>query len=230
MRQEPTTYFDGEGRDSMTECVNCSLDWCVRADLGTVVIFTGTGDGPLYAAKELLALDKYSHLRLVAVTPPSGREYRVNPGDPASPVVRAGINPAIREELLSLGISVVSAHLPFKEISVGRERRSEWSRVAEAYGVLGGGFSLCVQAILMACDAGAVESGERVVVAAADTALVAIASRTESFLSPVDGLLVEHIVCRPLRYSISKRQHSMVEQMWGPVLVEEPSEPELPSG
>jgi hypothetical protein len=196
----------------MVECINHSAEWCIADGLRSLVIFTGTGDGPKYAADSLLTQDKYKDLRVIAVTPPFGRIYRATPGAPDSPLVRAGINPAMRDSLSALGIQVVAAHLPFKEVQIGRSRESEWSRVADAYGVLGGGFALCIQAVLVACDAGAIESGERVVALGADTSFVATACRTESFLSPFDGLLVEHIICRPLRYQISKRDHYVIAQ------------------
>lgn len=222
MRQETTNYVDGEGRNFMRECIDQSIEWCVRTGLNKLVIFTGTGEGPHYAAKEVLSQDRYAQLDVIAVTPAVGRQYRANPNDPNSPMIRAGINPAIHEELLALDVGIVAAHLPFKGIQVGRERSSEWSRVAEAYGVLGGGFALCIQAVLVACDAGVIQSGERVVAVSSDTAFVAIASRTESFLSPTEGLLIEHIICRPLRYRISKPTHTMVEQMWAPITISEP--------
>jgi hypothetical protein len=214
-RDIATTYLDHEGREGMRECLRLSFEWCVSGDVATVVVFTGTGEGPYFAAKELLPQPQYNNVRVVAVTPPSGRPYRSNPSDPSSPLVRAGISSSMREELGAFGISVVSAHLPFKEIHDGHTRASEWSRVAEAYGVLGGGFSLCIQAMMMACDAGTIEAGERVVSCSADTAVVAFASRTDSFLSPTDGVLVEHIICRPARYTISKQRHVLLDRMWG---------------
>jgi hypothetical protein len=209
-RDAPTRYFDGEGRAFMTACIDRSADWCISEGIETLVIFTGTGEGPQYAADELLTKDRYKHLHVVAVTPPFGRPYRSNPAEQASPIVAAGVNPAKRDALSSLGVIVISAHLPFKEINTGRNRESEWAKVAEAYSVLGGGFPHCIQAVLVACDAGAIQSGERVVVLSADTAFVVRACRTESFLSPVDGLLVEHIICRPARYTISKPLHESV--------------------
>jgi hypothetical protein len=92
---------------------------------------------------------------------------------------------------------------------------SEWCRVAEALEILGGGFPLCVQAILVACDAGLVGVGERVTAVTADTALSALAARTESFLSPTEGLVVEHIFCRPARYDISRPKHQYMDCLWG---------------
>jgi uncharacterized protein len=221
-----TTYFDGEGRPAMLDCLCLAAEWCADESIATLVVFTGTGEGPHYVARELLVKDRYRNLRCVAVTPPYGRPYKVNPADPNSPVVRSGLNPALLDELEQLGVKVVSAHLPFKEIHAGQARTSEWARVAEAFGVLGGGFALCIQAVLVACDAGMVAHGERVVVASADTAFVVVACRTESFLSPTEGLLVEHIICRPRRYDVSKRYHETIApaQVAAP-----PAQPQLPA-
>lgn len=208
MKEMLTRYVPTEGRAWVTTCLHHAADWCVSDGIDTLVIFTGTGEGPHYAATELLVTDPYRKLKAVAVTPPAGRPYRQVPGDDTSPLIRAGLTEPMREKLRSLGVPVVSAHLPFKEMWNGaKERTSEWTRVAEAYGVLGGGFALCVQAALVACDAGMIEHGARVVALSADTAIVVRACRTESFLSPYEGLLVEHIICRPLRYNISKREH-----------------------
>lgn len=207
----PTYYFAAEGRPAMEECIQRSADWCLANNIATMVIFTGTGAGPHYAAKELLIQEQFKNLRVVAVTPPVGRPYRSDLNDPNSPLIQSGINPAMRDELMSLGIGIVSAHLPFKEMYDGKERTSEWTRVAEAFGILGGGFALCVQAVLVACDAGFVQHGERVVALTADTAIEASACRTESFLSPLEGLLVGHIICRPARYTISKRIHEAIK-------------------
>ncbi|MBK9262700.1 MAG: hypothetical protein IPM54_23220 [Polyangiaceae bacterium] len=214
MRHESTVYFPGEGKDFLQDCIMQSIEWCIHTQIKKVVIFSGTGAGAHFAATKILTQEGYSDLQLIAVTPPFGRPYRTNPADPGSPTVRTGIKQAMRDELAALGVAVVTAHLPFKGIHVGRERSGEWTPISEAYGVLGGGFALCVQAVLMACDAGCLESGERVVVASADTAFSAIACRTESFLSPTEGILVEHIICRPMQYRISKAKHSQLPRMW----------------
>jgi hypothetical protein len=89
-RDLATTYFDNEGRDSMQECITHAFEWCVVEHIGAIVIFSGTGEGPLFAGKELLPQSRFSTMRVVAVTPPSGRPYKANPTDPNSPIVRAG--------------------------------------------------------------------------------------------------------------------------------------------
>lgn len=210
MTTETTTYFDFEGRGAMERCIQCAADWCTEHRVATMVIFSGTGEGPHYAATRLLPRAPYKGMRLVAVTPPHGRPYRLNPSDPSSPLVHSGIKPAMREELMALQVGVVSAHLPFKEMYDGKDRTSEWTRVSEAFGVLGGGFALCIQSVLLTCDTGLIPHGERVVALTADTAIEVRACRTESFLSPIEGLLVGHIICRPSRYNISKRIHETI--------------------
>jgi hypothetical protein len=211
MTQHTTKYFDGEGRASMEACIQAAADWCVANEVETLVIFSGTGEGPHHAATKVLTQARYKSLRLVAVTPPYGRPYKLDPRDPDSPLVHSGIKKAMRDDLTALGVEVASAHLPFKEMYDGKERTSEWTRVAESFGVLGGGFALCIQAVLVACDGGLVAHGERVVALTADTAIDVRACRTESFLSPIEGLLVGHVICRPIRYNISKRFHETID-------------------
>ena len=63
-------------------------------------------------------------------------------------------------------------------------------------------FALCVQSILIAADAGYIEVGERVIATTADTAIIALAARTETFISPTEGLIVEHVITRPSVFDI----------------------------
>lgn len=195
----------------MEACISSAFEFCRVQGINKVIIFTGTGDGAMFAVDTFLTRQEFSSIQMVAVTPPAGKLYRSMPGDDKSEIVSAGVPSARKDFLREMGVPVVSAHMPFK-VANGSSQPA-WSDVAEAFGVLGGGFSLCVQSILMACDAGEVEIGERVVAASADTAMAAIASRTELFKSAQHGLLVEHIVCRPRRFDLSKRGHSSVASM-----------------
>lgn len=229
-RDAITHYFPSEGREHMRDCLRLSAQACVRFGISKLIVFTGTGEGPHFAANDLVTQEAYANLQVIAITPAVGRTYKTKPGEAESPVVRAGVSPAMRDALTELGVEIVAAHLPFKPVHVGSTYTSEWSRVSEAYGVLGGGFALCIQAVLVACDSGAASSGERVVVAAADTAFVATACRTESFLSLIEGLIVEHIVCRPMRYTVSKAHHVSLDAMWAHTVESAPSQaPVLPS-
>lgn len=217
-----TEYLPAEGQEHLARCMRLAAGWCADNHIETLVIFSGTGVGPLYVARNLLPLEEYRKLQVVTVTPAVGRIYRKVHGD-AQSAMPAGLAPEVRDELSGHGIRVVSAHLPFKPYTVGYERTTEWNRVAEAYGIFGGGLALCIQAAMMAADAGAVEHGARIVAASADTALeIGHACRSESFLSSVDGLLLGHIICRPAKYTISKREHEAVRPLPEPPVVEAP--------
>ena len=206
-----TVYVEAEGKPSMEVCIRESFLFCRDHRIGKVVLFTGAGDGAMFAVDNFLTNQEFESIQMIAVTPPSGKRYRSDPFDESSVIVASGVSPEKKEFLRDMGVPVVSAHMPFKT-STGTGVAA-WNETAEAFGILGGGFSLCVQAILMACDAGEVDAGERVVAASADTSIVAIASRTELFLAPHHGLLVEHIICRPRQFNISKSHHAALANM-----------------
>lgn len=211
--KSPLFYVEREGHSSMRSCIDVTFHRSAMLGVKKIVIFTGTGEGAVYALQEWLPRPEHLDVRVVAVTPPVGRRYRLDPRDSASPMVAAGIAPNVRNFLADAGLPVVSAHLPFKPIGGSRSPRAGLTEVGEALSILGGGFALCVQAVLVACDAGEVLVGERVIAASADTSIVAIASRTETFLSKTEGLIVEELLCRPAIYDISKAGHVYVESM-----------------
>jgi hypothetical protein len=63
--------------------------------------------------------------------------------------------------------------------------------------------SLCVQAALMACDAGEVEVGEHVIVLTSDTSILVRASGTRDLLT---DFIVREILCKPVLLTIIKRE------------------------
>jgi hypothetical protein len=195
--------------------------YCRDHEIGAIVIYTSNGEGPCLAVERFLNKPEFASIRLVAVTPPANRPYVANPQRPVKEreVVRAGVFGERRKHLIDANVPIVSARLPFRSVLAPDDQTrpalslDPMQTVDHAFGVLGGGFSFCIQVALMACDAGVVRHGERVAVMSADTAMVVIACQSESFLSPTDGLLVEHIICRPLLYDISKRKHIVTEQV-----------------
>jgi hypothetical protein len=209
-----TTYLQGEGRNHLDACMEATFSHCLDHAVNVIVIYTATGDGPCLAVERYLPQPEYSKIRLVAVTPPANRTFVADSRTPDRTYVKTGIFRERRELLEKAGVSIVSARLPFQSLvpaPVPDKTSDPMELVERAFGVLGGGFAYCLQAVLMACDAGAVRSLERVAAMSADTALVAIASHSEAFLSPKLGMLVEHIICRPALYDISKHLHFMTE-------------------
>jgi hypothetical protein len=215
-----TVYVPGEGRHQLDECMEATFAYCRDHEIGAVVIYTSNGEGPCRAVERFQQSPDFASIRIVAVTPPANRPYVANPQRPVTEreVVYAGVFGEKRKLLIDANVPIVSARLPFRSaLAPDDQTRPALSldpmqTVDRALGILGGGFSFCIQVALMACDAGVVRPGERIAVMSADTAMVVIACQSESFLSPADGLLVEHIICRPLLYDISKRNHVVTEE------------------
>ena len=64
---------------------------------------------------------------------------------------------------------------------------------------------LCVQAVLMACDAGAIPIGEHVIACTSDTAILARATCTTKLLR---DFIVREILCKPAVFDIGKKEKS----------------------
>lgn len=220
----PTVYVEGEGPGFLDECMAAAFAFCKFSETKVMVIFTSTGEGPERAVDRYRSQEQFADIRLVAITPPANRTYRDATGAP----VRAGIPRERAEKLSRAQVSIASARLPFRSILAQPDpintpsgqvfvpppsNFDAMSVVDRVLGMFGGGLSLCVQSVLMACDAGFVSVGERVVAISADTAVALHACQSESFLSPQIGLLVDHVICRPRIFHISKPHH-YVTQAW----------------
>jgi uncharacterized protein len=210
-----TTLLDGEGRDYLDDCMAATFEHCKTHDIQTVVIYTANGLGPCLAVERYLSKPEFAETRIVAVTPPANKPYMKDPIAPRSPenTLQTGIFGERRKQLYEAKVPIVSARLPFRSpisptVAVGDIPPLDPMQIVDrALGVFGGGLSLCIQAVMMACDAGYVGSGELVAAMSADTAIVAYAAQTEAFISPKKGLLVLHIICKPAVYKISKHEH-----------------------
>src|SRR5260221_8569034 len=80
--------------------------------------------------------------------------------------------------------------------------------IKDVLNVFGGGFSLCVQAVLSACDHGEIATGEKVLSVTGDVAAVLTATTTERFLSKTEGIVVNEILCKPRNLTITRKRTS----------------------
>jgi hypothetical protein len=212
-RLKSTLYLPGEGRAHLRACMTQTFKACAQAGIERIVIFTATGEGPLYAVRRFLPRPTYRNLRLLAVTLPEGKAYPIDPRHPERGLTTPGVAPPIRTFLVDSGVPVITPdRLPFSADGAEDEARTKMVTLTRAFDVLGGGVSFCIQAVLVACDQGAVQIGERVAVMTSDTSLIVVASNSEHFLSPEDGLLIQQIICRPAVYNISKARHRSTRQ------------------
>lgn len=209
LAKKASAYLEQEGRSQMKACIAEAFSYACENNIDTLIMFTATGEGPLFAAQTYLTSPDFENIRIVAVTPPYGKPYRMNLQDPKSPLVASGVSIPMRSALENAGVEICAGQLLFKPIRVGNKLESEWARVEAALSIMGGGLALCIQAIILACDAGVVGPRTQIVAMTADTAIDAHAARTEDFLSDTDGLIVNHIICRPSKFTISKARHRL---------------------
>jgi hypothetical protein len=201
------TYFLQEGRDNLSECLKIAFQVAKKQHIEKVVMFTARGDGILLALNTLCGFDEYKGIKLVAVTFSPARMFTSPDGQPM--VVR--ISDEAEKAMDKHNIPIVRAHLPFDPIAPRFKDRGvlaqDMSLVESALNIFGGGMSLCVQAVILACDAGAIGLGEHVVAMTADTAILVQAAPTARMLRE---LTIREILCKPAILSIG-RNESQVE-------------------
>ena len=172
------TYFLQEGIENLDQCLAIAFQAAKEQKIGKIVVFTARGEGVRRALENFCTRPEHEHIKVVAVTFPAGKSFTDEGGN--------SINVEISDENMKLfqsrGVPIIKAHLPFNPIaSVYGQQGSlgqDLSLVGEALNMFGGSMRLCVQAITLACDAGAVELGEHVIALTSDTAILARATST----------------------------------------------------
>jgi hypothetical protein len=198
----PTTYFLEEGRENLPECLKIAFHAAKQQNITKMLIFTARGEGVRLALDNFCSQPAFEHIKLVAVTFPEGKHFTE-----AGKAIIVEIPAEVRALFESRGVSIVKAHLPFDPvISPGRQPGvlgQDLSLVGDALDVLCGSMSLCVQAILLACDSGVVSMREHVIALTSDTAVLAQASSTARMLS---DLVIREILCKPAVLTISRKE------------------------
>jgi hypothetical protein len=195
-----TTYFLQEGKRNLLECMRLSFEAAVQHEVETIVIFTGAGEGLRLAEEQFRSEERYSGIQLVGVTFPQGKRFTTEQ-------FPHQISSEDAKWFGSRNIPVVRAHLPFDPIRPSYAGQGVLAQdsilIGNALGVFGGGMSLCIQAALMACDAGEVEVGEHVIALSADTSILVRCAPTARLLT---DLIVREIVCKPALLTIGKHE------------------------
>ena len=203
---ESITYFAEEGKANLNDCLRLSFETAARFGLSKVVIFTGVGDGVEQALERYVNLDLYAGILPVAVTFPQGFEIKVDGG--AAP---HHFPDERRSAFAQQGVRIVRAHLPLNSISMQHQNTGVLAQdlgiVGNALNIFCGSMSLCVQAALVACDAGELGLGEHVVVMTSDTALLVRAAPTARLLT---DFIVRQIICKPAFLTIIKNERPLL--------------------
>lgn len=198
------TYFEQEGRQNLGDVLNrIKRDYKIREEIRNlkIIIFTSFGEGPALAYNKL----KEFNPKIIAVTfPPGTSAKRTNDeGTIIETAIRIPDN--LRKFFDGVGVTVLTGRLPLEGFDGVDSIKQHMKLIRDVLSLFGGGFSLCVQAVLLACDMGAVSVGERVVVLSGDCAAVVTASNTAKFLSHEEGLSINEILCKPRMLSITRR-------------------------
>jgi hypothetical protein len=188
-----TTYFWQEGKPNLHACLQIAFEAAKKHEVQKIVIFTGAGDGIRAASEDFLSQEQYADIRIVAVTFPHGHKYDISEVE--------------SNWIVSQNIPLVRAHLPFDPIKAQYQGYGvlghDFSLLGNLLTIFGGSMSLCVQAVLMACDAGIVRQGEHVISMTSDTAILVRSAPTSHLLT---DFIVREIFCKSVVMNISKKE------------------------
>jgi hypothetical protein len=159
------------------------------------------GEGVKLAIEKFLTQPDYEEIKIIGVTFPYGQKFVGYEDRPDA----TQISPAYRQVFREKGVPIVRAHLPFNPIHAHLKGHSapgqDLTLIGNTLNIFCGSMSLCVQAALMACDAGEVELGEHIIALTSDTAILARVAPTERFLA---DFIVREIICKPMSLTIIK--------------------------
>jgi hypothetical protein len=209
-------YFFHEGKENLEECLRIAFETATQRSVQTLVIFTAVGEGPKLAVEKYLTQPEYEGIKIIAVTFPYGQKFVGYEDKPEA----TQISPEYREFFKTHNVPIVRAHPPFNPISPHVKGHSapgqDLTLIGNTLNVFCGSMTLCVQAALMACDAGEVELGEHVIALTSDTAILARVAPTERFMA---DFIVREILCKPMSLTITKSEARLTEQK-APALIE----------
>jgi hypothetical protein len=212
-----TTYFWQEGKVNLQDCLRISFEAAKRHDVSKIVIFTGIGEGVKAAYNDFLSQDEYANISIVAVTFPHGHPH---PSD---------ILPTDVAWMTENKIPLVRAHLPLDPIQTQYQGHGilgqDFTLLGNILNIFGGSMSLAVQAVMMACDSGAVSKGEHVIAMTSDTSILVRSAPTSHLLT---DFIVREIFCKAVFMDITRKE-SLPETKNEASLEESPS-PKLIEG
>jgi len=199
----PTVYFLQEGKENLLQCLKTAFQAAKQQNVSKILIFTAKGDGVRIALESFCSQPEFSHIRLVAVTFPAAQVFRDKEGNKLESEISSGDAEFFRNSK----VDIVRAHLPLDPFTPFRRRQGalgqDLSLIGEVLNLFCGSMSLCVQAIILACDAGFVAPGEHVIALTSDTAILAQASSTRRMLG---DLVIREILCKPAVLSVTRQE------------------------
>jgi hypothetical protein len=196
-------HFDSEGHENLPNVIKNVKNYLralltsENSNLPKIIFLTGQGEGPMIAYNQLSGLD----VTIIAVTFPHGFSVRIGENESFSPQIPE----RVRKFFNGVGIPIITGRLSFDTIDGADFHNKEMELLRSTLEIFGGSMPLAIQAVLQAADSGFVETGEQVIAVTSDTAVLITASTTKQFLSKTCGMMVNEIICKPRRFTISRR-------------------------
>jgi len=181
MMEEKIIYFEKPGKENTSNVIRLTKERAQARGIKKVVVASTRGDTARAAAESL----EGTGLHLVVIPWQYGfRETQPFPRE-------------LVTELQGKGHRVHFGTMLFHTEDLYGIRTPQV--MANLLRIFGQGIKVCVEIIMMACDGGCIEVGEKVIAiagtgAGADTAIVAAASPSNK----MTGLRVHEIICKPL--------------------------------
>jgi hypothetical protein len=181
MMEEKIIYFERPGNENTADVMRLVKERAQARRIKKVVVASTRGETARAAAKAL----EGTSLHLVVIP----WQYGFRDTQPFPPELVA--------ELQEKGHRVHFGTMLFHTEDLYGNRTPQV--MANLLRIFGQGIKVCVEIIMMACDGGCVDIGEKAIVVAgtgagADTAIVATASPS----TKMTGLRVHEIICKPL--------------------------------
>jgi len=195
-------YFRNEGRTNLESTLCKALERAVEKDIAKIVVFTADGEG-IFSLHKMLMDKNVNNMKIIGVTFPQNRPFYTEEKDgKMEKFFPKTSDSEIKEAIRKIGIPLVQGVMPFEEVIVPGAKQSNMRIIKETLGLFSGGMQLCVQAALMATDAGCVDIGESVIAVAADTAIVVKGALSEYLFHPHEGLNILEIICKPSKMTV----------------------------
>ena len=179
--EEKVVYFEKPGKENTSQVLKLVAERAQARGIGRIILASTRGD----TAREAVEAFAESDLRLVVVPHQYGfGEKQRFPAELVADLEKKG-------HCVHFGTMLFHTE-EFYGIRTPRV-------MANLLRIFGQGIKVCVEIILMACDGGAVEQGEKVIAVAgtgagADTAVVATAAASPKLTE----LRIHEIICKPL--------------------------------
>lgn len=196
-------YFDVCGEINTHKTLELAIRRAQELNIEKIIIASETG---LSALKILEKLDK-SNIKIIVVTSAAGTKIE----NTIIGNLKIGIpDSKIWEKLKKSGVEIIRATDPIYNIGAPLEHRgipTIATFIRKSLQMVSSGTSVCVSAVLMATDNGALLEGEVVVAVAGswlglDTALVINATNSVKFLNP-RSMYIREIICKPINPAYS---------------------------